>query len=87
MADEIGHLPRHPARILLATRWSLQGLKAAWLNESDVQHVIYSSCNAKSLARYLEWLDNYTPQLARVMDMFPQTSHYEVIVKLERKAA
>ena len=60
---------------------------AAWLNESDVQHVIYSSCNAKSLARDLERLDNYTPQLARVMDMFPQTSHYEVIVKLERKVA
>ena len=60
---------------------------AAWLNESDVQHVIYSSCNAKSLARDLERLDNYTPQLARVMDMFPQTEHYEVIVKLERKVA
>ena len=58
-----------------------------WLNESDIQHVIYSSCNAKSLARDLERLGNYTPQLARVMDMFPQTDHYEVIVKLERNAA
>lgn len=58
-----------------------------WLNKSDVQHLIYSSCNAKSLARDLERLENYTPQVARVMDMFPQTDHYEVMVKLERKSA
>lgn len=60
---------------------------STWLNGSDVQQIIYSSCNAKSLARDLERLENYTPTLARVMDMFPQTNHYEVIVKLERKAA
>ena len=35
MADEYGHLPRGPARILKATVWSLQGLKAAWLHESS----------------------------------------------------
>jgi diacylglycerol kinase (ATP) len=35
MADETGHLPRRPARILQATRWSLQGLRAAWLHESS----------------------------------------------------
>ncbi|MFB9669387.1 23S rRNA (uracil(747)-C(5))-methyltransferase RlmC [Glutamicibacter nicotianae] len=75
------------AVIVNPPRRGISAQLAAWLNESDVQHVIYSSCNAKSLARDLEWLDNYTPQLARVMDMFPQTSHYEVIVKLERKAA
>ena len=41
MADEIGHLPRHPARILLATKWSLQGLKSAWLHESSFRLEIY----------------------------------------------
>ena len=41
MADEFGHLPRHPARILLATRWSLQGLKAAWLHESSFRLEVY----------------------------------------------
>jgi diacylglycerol kinase (ATP) len=33
--DAPGHLPRGPRRILLATRWSLQGLRAAWLHESS----------------------------------------------------
>ncbi|HEY4529925.1 MAG TPA: diacylglycerol kinase [Luteimonas sp.] len=35
MADEIGHLPRGPARMFKATVWSLQGLRAAWLHESS----------------------------------------------------
>ena len=35
MADQIGHLPRGPARTLRALGWSLQGLRAAWLHESS----------------------------------------------------
>lgn len=35
MADEYGHLPRGPGRLLDATRWSFQGLRAAWLHESS----------------------------------------------------
>ena len=41
MADEFGHLPRRPGRILLATKWSLQGLRAAWLNESSFRLEVY----------------------------------------------
>ncbi|MFC7301997.1 diacylglycerol kinase [Cognatiluteimonas weifangensis] len=41
MADELGHLPRRPGRILLATRWSLQGLRAAWLHESSFRLEVY----------------------------------------------
>lgn len=35
MADEFGHMPRGPVRILKAAKWSLQGLRAAWLHESS----------------------------------------------------
>jgi len=41
MADEIGHLPRRPDRILKATAWSLQGLRAAWLHESSFRLEVY----------------------------------------------
>jgi diacylglycerol kinase (ATP) len=41
MADEVGHLPRRPGRILLATKWSLQGLRAAWLHESSFRLEVY----------------------------------------------
>ena len=57
-----------------------------WLESSDVQHVVYSSCNAQSLARDLAALPSFTARRARVLDMFPQTTHYEVMVLLERAA-
>ena len=41
MADEIGHLPRRPARVLKAARWSLHGLRAAWLHESSFRLEVY----------------------------------------------
>jgi len=41
MADEIGHLPRGPRRILKAATWSMQGLGAAWLHESSFRLEVY----------------------------------------------
>jgi diacylglycerol kinase (ATP) len=41
MADEFGHLPRGPARIVKATQWSMQGLRAAWLYESSFRLEVY----------------------------------------------
>ncbi len=35
MADGYGHLPRGPKRLMMAARWSAQGLRAAWLHESS----------------------------------------------------
>lgn len=55
-----------------------------WLEDSTVKHVVYSSCNAKSLARDLAAMPSFTALRVRLLDMFPQTSHYEVMVLLER---
>ncbi|UNK49071.1 diacylglycerol kinase [Lysobacter sp. S4-A87] len=41
MADEFGHMPRGPARVLKAARWSMQGLRAAWLHESSFRLEVY----------------------------------------------
>ena len=41
MADEIGHLPRRPARVLKSALWSLNGLRAAWLHESSFRLEVY----------------------------------------------
>jgi len=35
MADLYGHLPRGPAGVLRAAKWSMLGLRAAWLHESS----------------------------------------------------
>ena len=53
MADEIGHLPRRPGRILLATKWSLQGLRAAWLHESSFRLEVYLLAIMGPLALWL----------------------------------
>ncbi|WP_346845359.1 methyltransferase domain-containing protein [uncultured Rothia sp.] len=56
-----------------------------WIEKSEIKTVIYSSCNAVSLVQDLKKMPSLTPVAARVLDMFPQTSHYEVITLLERK--
>jgi 23S rRNA (uracil747-C5)-methyltransferase len=55
-----------------------------FLNDSTARWVIYSSCNAESLARDLAAMPSLKPQRARLLDMFPHTQHYEVIVLLAR---
>ena len=57
---------------------------AAWLDTSPASHVVYSSCNVDSLARDLAAMPSLRPVSARLFDMFPQTPHTEVMVRLER---
>ena len=57
---------------------------AGWLEQSGVRHVVYSSCNANSLARDLALMPSLRAVEARVLDMFPHTTHYEVLVLLSR---
>ena len=53
MADEFGHLPRRPERIIKATIWSMQGLRAAWLHESSFRLEIYLLAVLAPLALWL----------------------------------
>ncbi|OKL48055.1 methyltransferase domain-containing protein [Boudabousia marimammalium] len=56
----------------------------AWLEAKQPGTVIYSSCNPKSLAKDLEMLPNYRVKQIRIFDMFPHTSHVEVLAWLTR---
>ena len=49
--------------------------------------VLYSSCHTGSLARDLAAMPSYAGRRGRVLDMFPQTDHHEVLVLLERAVA
>jgi diacylglycerol kinase (ATP) len=53
VADEVGHLPRGPSRILKATVWSMQGLRAAWLHESSFRLEVYLFVLLAPLALWL----------------------------------
>ncbi|WP_148613514.1 methyltransferase domain-containing protein [Nocardioides rubriscoriae] len=56
----------------------------ATLEASPATTLLYSSCHSGSLARDLAELTTWTPREARVLDMFPHTGHYEVLVRLDR---
>ncbi|MCS5717828.1 methyltransferase domain-containing protein [Herbiconiux sp. CPCC 205763] len=58
---------------------------AARLDASGARTVIYSSCNPVSLAKDLAAMPSFVVRRARMLDMFPQTGHLEVITLLERR--
>lgn len=60
------------------------GELAGRLDASKARAVLYSSCNASSLAADLARMPSYHVTHARLFDMFPQTRHHEVLLLLER---
>lgn len=58
---------------------------STWVEESGVPHLLYSSCHSGSLARDLTAMPSYAVERVRVLDMFPQTTHHEVLVLLRRR--
>ncbi|WP_440162790.1 23S rRNA (uracil(747)-C(5))-methyltransferase RlmC [Actinobacillus pleuropneumoniae] len=59
---------------------------AEFLNELGTPYLIYSSCNAQTMAKDFEALSNYSLQKVQLFDMFPHTSHYEVLTFLVKKS-
>ncbi|RZS59635.1 23S rRNA m(5)U-747 methyltransferase [Microcella putealis] len=57
---------------------------ATLLAERGPETVVYSSCNPDTLARDLAAMPGYRVERARVVDMFPQTTHVEVLTLLRR---
>ncbi len=56
------------------------------LHDSQARWIVYSSCNAESLARDLADMTDFRVCEARLFDMFPHTGHFEVACLLERAA-
>jgi 23S rRNA (uracil1939-C5)-methyltransferase len=56
------------------------------LTTARVAHVVYVSCDAQTLGRDLAILEKaYAPVSIATFEMFPQTSHVEAVVALERR--
>jgi 23S rRNA (uracil1939-C5)-methyltransferase len=53
----------------------------------DAPEIIYVSCNPKTLVENLKVLidKGYVVDKVKIMDMFPQTSHVETVVRIEKK--
>ena len=86
--DATTHVPDGPAADLVVVNPPRRGIGpglAAWLESAPATHVVYSSCHLGSLARDLEAMPSLRATRARVFDMFPQTTHLETAVLLERR--
>jgi len=56
-----------------------------YLSEMAPKFMIYSSCNAQSMAKDFSHLPDYRVARVQLFDMFPHTAHYEVLTLLIRK--
>lgn len=74
-------------RLRMISRLGIGPELSARLESSSVTRVIYSSCNPTSLATDLAAMPSLRPVAGRLFDMFPHTTHAEVMVLLERQPA
>lgn len=56
-----------------------------WIEKIAPEHLLYSSCNAATLAKDMERLRSYECMKVQIFDMFPHTEHYEVLVSLKKR--
>ena len=86
--DEIQSLlKKNPeAAILNPPREGLNSFVAKYLAESDIQKIVYLSCQPATLARDLGVfkMNGFKLDKAQAFDMFPETGHVETLVTLTR---
>lgn len=58
---------------------------ATFLNQLGSPYLIYSSCNAETMAKDFENLTAYELTKVQLFDMFPHTAHYEVLTMLLKR--
>ncbi|WEF26753.1 23S rRNA (uracil(747)-C(5))-methyltransferase RlmC [Klebsiella aerogenes] len=56
-----------------------------YLSRMAPPYIIYSSCNARTMAKDIARLDGYRVERVQLFDMFPHTAHYEVLTLLVRE--
>jgi 23S rRNA m(5)U-747 methyltransferase (EC 2.1.1.-) len=56
-----------------------------YLSTMAPQFIIYSSCNAQTMAKDIGHLPDYRAVRVQLFDMFPHTAHYEVLTLLIRR--
>lgn len=56
-----------------------------YLSNMAPPFIIYSSCNAQSMAKDIGELPGYRIERVQLFDMFPHTAHYEVLTLLSRQ--
>jgi 23S rRNA (uracil1939-C5)-methyltransferase len=87
--DWAARFSRADLLLLDPPRVGLEASLRKTISEVGPRRVVYVSCDPATLARDLRQLvaGGYQVAHLRALDLFPQTAHVEVVVRLERKAA
>lgn len=56
-----------------------------FLSRMAPRFIVYSSCNAQTMAKDIHELSGYRIDRVQLFDMFPHTAHYEVLTLLSRQ--
>ncbi|ELY4572822.1 23S rRNA (uracil(747)-C(5))-methyltransferase RlmC [Cronobacter turicensis] len=56
-----------------------------YLSRMAPRYIVYSSCNAQTMAKDIKQLPGYCIARVQLFDMFPHTAHYEVLTLLARE--
>ncbi|EKM0526643.1 23S rRNA (uracil(747)-C(5))-methyltransferase RlmC [Cronobacter turicensis] len=56
-----------------------------YLSRMAPRYIVYSSCNAQTMAKDIKQLPGYRIARVQLFDMFPHTAHYEVLTLLVRE--
>lgn len=56
-----------------------------YLSRMSPQTILYSSCNAQTMAKDLAAMPDYYIERVQLFDMFPHTAHYEVLALLSKR--
>ena len=56
-----------------------------YLSRMAPPYIIYSSCNARTMAADIDRLQGYRVERVQLFDIFPHTAHYEVLTLLVRE--
>ncbi|MFK3708155.1 23S rRNA (uracil(747)-C(5))-methyltransferase RlmC [Klebsiella sp. NPDC088457] len=66
-------------------RRGIGGELCDYLSRMAPPYIIYSSCNARTMAKDIAQLPGYRVERVQLFDMFPHTAHYEVLTLLVRE--
>jgi 23S rRNA (uracil747-C5)-methyltransferase len=78
--------PKDGTLIVNPPRRGLGPVICEWINQTEFENILYSSCSPDSLKRDIDTLaGDYYVESLELFDMFPYNTHYETLALLKRR--
>ncbi len=80
----VGHQEVPQLVLVNPPRRGIGKILCEYLSQMQPEYILYSSCNAQTMAQDLTLLSGYQVSKVQLFDLFPHTAHYEVLTLLEK---